>query len=84
MTDKNTLKHRVRSAAEDFGEAARLQAQSAFESVVEVAEDGADRAHRVLKRQMRDRPVTLTAAALGIGVLVGLALRNGNGRHASH
>jgi hypothetical protein len=81
MTREQTLKRRTRAVAQDFGDLARDRAQQAIDAVIEAAEERAALAQRTIKRQMKDRPVAITATALGVGVLVGLALRGG-GSHA--
>jgi ElaB/YqjD/DUF883 family membrane-anchored ribosome-binding protein len=71
MTDREELiRRRIRAAAEDVGDAARLGAEAAAET----AEDGIDMAHAYLKRQWRERPLATAGAALGLGVLIGLMM----------
>jgi ElaB/YqjD/DUF883 family membrane-anchored ribosome-binding protein len=71
MTDKEELiRKRIRAAAEDVGDAARIGAEAA----VEAAEDGLSVAHQFLKRQWRERPLATAGAAVGLGVLLGLMM----------
>lgn len=74
MADKDKALRRARAAAAEFGEAAREHAETTFESVIEAAEEGADEAHRFLRKQWRERPIVVAASAFGIGLLVGMAL----------
>jgi hypothetical protein len=37
-------------------------------------EDGLDEAYRLLKRQCRENPLGVTAAALGVGLVIGLLI----------
>jgi ElaB/YqjD/DUF883 family membrane-anchored ribosome-binding protein len=53
----------VRDEADDMFEAARAEIEGALQD-----------AHVYLKRNWSERPVTLVAAALGVGVLIGLLL----------
>lgn len=53
----------LRDEAEDLFEAARAEIEGALKD-----------AHVYLKRNWSERPVTLVAAALGVGVLIGLTL----------
>ncbi|HVY83510.1 MAG TPA: hypothetical protein VG943_00125 [Caulobacterales bacterium] len=75
--DKSNGGRRVRAMAAEIGETARDQAEAAFEAAVEYAEDGFDEAYAFTKRQLRDRPLTVAGVALGIGLLIGLAISNG-------
>lgn len=61
---------RARDAAEDLADEAR----DAFESAHAAVEDGIDEAHAYLKRQWSERPVAVTATALGLGLVIGLLL----------
>lgn len=42
--------------------------------------EGLDQAHMYLKEQARERPIALTAAAIGAGVLLGLLLAHNGSR----
>lgn len=73
----DNVRRRVRAAAAQVGAAAREQAEDAFDSIVEAAEDSGEYAHRYLRRQWKDRPVTVAATALGVGLLLGLLVSSG-------
>ncbi|MBK6703610.1 MAG: hypothetical protein IPG56_07505 [Caulobacteraceae bacterium] len=66
-------KDRMARAAE-LAEEARERAEEAYEAAHEAVEDGIDSAHRYLKRQWRDRPLAVTASAVGVGLIVGMLL----------
>ncbi len=66
-------KDRMARAAE-LAEEARERAEEAYEAAHDAVEDGIDTAHRYMKRQWRDRPLAVTASAVGIGVIVGMLL----------
>ncbi|HVZ99214.1 MAG TPA: hypothetical protein VG841_02735 [Caulobacterales bacterium] len=81
--EKTNGGRRIRAKAAEIGEAARdqaeaayHQAEAAFEAAVEYAEDGLDEGYAFMKRQLRDRPLAVAGAALGVGLLLGLALSN--------
>jgi hypothetical protein len=66
-------KQRKRGGArlvEDEGE----RNEDAYEAAQTAIEDGFDEAHRYLKRQWRERPMAVAAAALGLGIVIGLLL----------
>ncbi len=63
-----------RREASDLADEARQRAEEAFEVAQAAVEDGLDEAHRYLKRQWRERPVTVAATALGVGLVLGLLL----------
>lgn len=65
---------RAAAAAAEFAQSARETAEDAFESARDAAEDGLDEVHAYLKREWQERPVTVAAAALGIGLVIGLLL----------
>ena len=63
--------------AQEIAHEARERAEAALESAREALDaakgavgDGLDDTHRYLKRQWRERPITV-AAAVGVGLLVG-------------
>jgi ElaB/YqjD/DUF883 family membrane-anchored ribosome-binding protein len=58
----------------DLADEARERAEEAYEAAHAAVEDGLDEAHRYLKRQWRERPVAVAAAAVGVGVLIGVLL----------
>jgi ElaB/YqjD/DUF883 family membrane-anchored ribosome-binding protein len=58
----------------DLADEARERAEDAYEAAHAAVEDGLDEAHRYLKRQWRERPVAVAAAAVGVGVLIGVLL----------
>ncbi len=66
--------HEIGEAARAGAEAAFARAQSAYAHGREAVEDGLDTTHRYLKHQWQERPVAVAAAAVGVGVLVGLLL----------
>lgn len=61
---------RARAAAGEVADDLRDRAEEMYEA----AEDGLDEAHAFLKRQWSERPVAVTATALGVGLLIGLLL----------
>ncbi|MBI3439766.1 MAG: hypothetical protein HY054_14160 [Proteobacteria bacterium] len=63
-----------RSRVEDIADDMRDRAEEALERAQAAVEDGFDEAHRYLKRQWRERPVAVAAAALGAGVIIGLLI----------
>jgi ElaB/YqjD/DUF883 family membrane-anchored ribosome-binding protein len=70
-------KDRARAAAEaaaELAEEARARAEEAYEAAHAAIEDGLDETHRYLKRQWRERPITVAAATLGVGLVIGLLL----------
>lgn len=71
------VRRRVRAAAAQIGDAAREQAEDAFENLVDAAQESGEYAHRYLRRQWRDRPVAVAATALGVGLLLGLLINSG-------
>ncbi|MES1201340.1 MAG: hypothetical protein ABUS57_07800 [Pseudomonadota bacterium] len=68
------MAHEVGDQAREAAEAARDRVEAAYGAAVDYAEDGFDEAYAFMKRQLRDRPLTVAGAALGLGLLVGLAL----------
>jgi ElaB/YqjD/DUF883 family membrane-anchored ribosome-binding protein len=58
----------------EFVDDARDRAEEMFEDAHVAIEDGLDEAHRYLKRQWRERPITVAAAAVGVGLVLGLLL----------
>lgn len=66
-------KDRMARAAE-LAEEARERAEEAYAAAHEAVEDGIDTAHRYMKRQWRDRPLAVTASAVGVGLIVGMLL----------
>ena len=66
-------KDRMARAAE-LAEEARERAEEAYEAAHAAVEDGLDTAHRYMKRQWRDRPLAVTASAVGVGLILGLLL----------
>jgi ElaB/YqjD/DUF883 family membrane-anchored ribosome-binding protein len=61
---------RARDAASEIADDAREALDQAHEAI----EDGIDEAHAYLKRQWSERPVAVTATALGLGLVIGLLL----------
>lgn len=53
------------------------KAQDAYHTARDAAEEGLDEAGAFMKRQLRERPLAVAGVALGLGVLIGLALKNG-------
>ena len=47
---------------------------------IDVAAEGVDQAHMYLKEQARERPIAVTAAAVGAGIVLGLILAGGRRR----
>ena len=70
----------AREKAEHLYEDAREQTGEALEHGYEYVEGGFDEMHVFMKRQWRQRPVAVAATAIGIGLLVGMALRGGGRR----
>jgi hypothetical protein len=70
MAAAKQRKGRSARLAEDGGE----PNEGAYEAAQTAIEDGLDEAHRYLKRQWRERPVAVAAAALGFGIVIGLLL----------
>jgi ElaB/YqjD/DUF883 family membrane-anchored ribosome-binding protein len=66
----------IAAEARERAEAALESAKEALDAARHTVEDGLDHTHRYLKRQWRERPVTVAAAAVGAGVLIGLLLGN--------
>lgn len=66
-------KDRAERAAE-LAEEARERAEEAYAGAHAAIEDGLDEAHRYLKRQWRERPLAVAAAAAGAGFILGLLL----------
>jgi ElaB/YqjD/DUF883 family membrane-anchored ribosome-binding protein len=60
--------------AAELAEEARERAEEAYEAAHAAVEDGIDTAHRYMKRQWRDRPLAVTASAVGVGLIVGMLL----------
>lgn len=58
----------------EFVEHTRARAEEMFDDAHAAVEDGLDEAHRYLKRQWRERPITVAATAVGIGLILGLLL----------
>ena len=70
----------ARERAEEMFDAAREAGGEAYEAAYEAAEGGVDEARVFLRRQWRDRPLATAGVAIGIGIIVGLALRVGDRR----
>ena len=70
----------AREGAEHLYEGAREQVGEAWEHGYETVEGGFDELHVFMKRQWRERPVAVAASAIGIGLLLGMALRGGSRR----
>ena len=66
-------KDRMTRAAE-LAEEARERAEEAYEAAHAAVDDGMDTAHRYMKRQWRERPLAVTASAVGVGLILGLLL----------
>lgn len=60
--------------ARERAEAALEAAQDALANAQDAIEDGIDDAHKYMKRQWRERPLTVAGAALGTGLIIGLLL----------
>jgi ElaB/YqjD/DUF883 family membrane-anchored ribosome-binding protein len=54
--------------------AEKPQAGETIDAAEAAIREGLDEAHRYLKREWSERPVTVVAAALGAGILIGLLL----------
>jgi ElaB/YqjD/DUF883 family membrane-anchored ribosome-binding protein len=67
--------HRAEDAVKKGVETSKQKLNDAIDTTAERV----DQAHMFIKDQARERPVALTAAAIGVGLLVGLVLAN-NGR----
>jgi ElaB/YqjD/DUF883 family membrane-anchored ribosome-binding protein len=64
----------AKDKSREFVEDARERAEEMFEGAHAAVEDGLDEAHRYLKRQWRERPLTVAATAVGVGLIVGLLI----------
>ena len=58
----------------EYAAEARAHAEEAAEAAEAALRDGLDEAYVYLKRQLDERPLTMLAATLGAGVLLGLLL----------
>jgi len=67
---KDSVADEARARAEDALEAA----QDALEQARGAVEDGIDDAHRYMRRQWRERPLTVAGAALGVGLVLGVLI----------
>ena len=54
--------------------AAADAAGEAYAAAEEAIKDGLDEANRFLQRQLEERPLTVAATALGLGLVIGLLL----------
>jgi ElaB/YqjD/DUF883 family membrane-anchored ribosome-binding protein len=68
--------HAAEGAVKKGVDASKAKLNDAIDRTAE----GVDQAHMYLKEQARERPIALTAAAIGAGVLLGLILANGRRR----
>lgn len=67
-------------AAEDAVKKGVETSKEKLNDAIDRTAEGVDQAHMYLKEQARERPIALTAAAIGAGVLIGLILANGRRR----
>ena len=65
----------AREGAEHIYEDASERAHEAWDYGSEAVEGGFDELHVFMKRQWRERPVVVAASAVGIGLLLGMAMR---------
>lgn len=65
---------RQRNRAADMADDVRDAAEDALHSAQATLEDGLDDADRYIRRQWGERPLAVTATALGVGLLIGLLL----------
>jgi ElaB/YqjD/DUF883 family membrane-anchored ribosome-binding protein len=68
--------HRAEDAMKKGVESGKAKLNDAIDTTAERV----DQAHMFIKDQARERPVALTAAAIGVGLLVGLVLANSGRR----
>lgn len=78
MSDQDSpIKKRARALAEDARELAEEVAEAArtgADKAVHYVEDEFEDAQRFIKRQWRDHPVATAAAAVGVGMILGMLL----------
>lgn len=67
-------------AAEDAMKKGYEDGKAKLNDAIDHSAEGLDQAHMYLKEQARERPIALTAAAIGAGVLIGLLLANNGNR----
>ena len=87
--DANRLEHAVgeagealRHAVDDVAISSRARAREFFEGSrkslnkgLDLTHDRADQVQSYLLHRIKDRPIAATAAALGLGLLIGLVMR---------
>ncbi|MDZ4690166.1 glycine zipper domain-containing protein [Terricaulis sp.] len=66
MSDERSTERAAEAAADAAGEA--------YAAAEEAIKDGLDEANRFLQRQLDERPLTVAATALGVGLVLGLLL----------
>lgn len=79
----DTLRERAAEslrAAEDAMKKGYEESKAKLNDAIDHSAEGLDQAHMYLKEQARERPIALTAAAIGAGVLLGLLLANNGNR----
>lgn len=67
-------------AAQDAMKKGYEDGKAKLNEAIDHSAEGLDQAHMYLKEQARERPIALTAAAIGAGVLIGLLLANNGNR----
>jgi ElaB/YqjD/DUF883 family membrane-anchored ribosome-binding protein len=78
-----SLRDRASEALHDAQDAMKKgyeQSKAKLNEAIDHSAEGLDQAHMYLKEQARERPIALTAAAIGAGVLIGLLLANNGNR----
>jgi ElaB/YqjD/DUF883 family membrane-anchored ribosome-binding protein len=62
--------HKVKSSAESMLDSGKHQ----FDTAMDATKTGMDQAQQFLSRTMNERPMTSTAIAMGVGLVVGMMI----------